>query len=118
MKTHSVIENICVYGDPYRTYIVALVVPSKPHLERMAHELGKTLPYEKLLDDVDVQNHVLKVLNIHGQRNRLQKFELPQALTIVPDQWTPESGLITASFKMKRRKIQNFYQRHIDRMYE
>ena len=118
MKTHSVIENICVYGDPYRTYIVALVVPSKPHLERMAHELGKTLPYEKLLDDVDVQNHVLKVLNIHGQRNRLQKFELPQALTIVPDQWTPESGLITASFKMKRKKIQNFYQRHIDRMYE
>ena len=118
MKTHSVVENICVYGDPYRSFIVALVVPSKAHLEGIGNDLGKTSPYEVLLNDKDVQHFVLKELNSHGLRNRLQKFELPQALTLVQEQWTPESGLITASFKMRRKKIQIFYQRYIDRMYE
>ena len=118
MKTHSVVENICVYGDPYCSFIVALVVPSKAHLESIASDLGKTSPYEILLNDKDVKHFVLKELNSHGLRNRLQKFELPQALTLVQEQWTPESGLITASFKMRRKKIQIFYQRDIDRMYE
>jgi long-chain acyl-CoA synthetase len=118
MKTHSVVENICVYGDPYRSFIVALVVPSKAHLESIGNDLGKTSPYEILLNDKDVQHFVLKELNSHGLRNRLQKFELPQALTLVQEQWTPESGLITASFKMRRKKIQIFYQRYIDKMYE
>ena len=118
MKTHSVVENICVYGDPYRSFIVALIVPSKTHLESIASDLRKTIPYEELLSDTEVNDYLLNEINIHGLRNRLQKFELPQALTLVQDQWTPESGLITASFKMKRKKIQIFYQRHIDRMYE
>ena len=118
MKTHSMVENICVYGDPYRSFIVALVVPSKTHLEIMAHDIGKTIPYDMLFNDKDVHELTLKELTAHGLRNRLQKFELPQAVTLVREQWTPESGLITASFKMKRKKIQTFYQMYIDKMYE
>ncbi len=37
LKTHPLIENICVYGDPYKKSTVALVVPSRPHLEDLAH---------------------------------------------------------------------------------
>ena len=118
MKTNSVVENICVYADPYHSFTVALVVPSKVHLENIALNLGKTIPYEELFEDVDVIEYVLKDLYKHGLRNRLQKFEIPQAVTLVTEKWTPESGLITASFKMKRKKIQNFYQRYIDLMYE
>ncbi len=36
MKTHPLVENICVYGDPYKRSTVALVVPSKSHLEDLA----------------------------------------------------------------------------------
>ena len=117
MKTHPLVENICVYGDPYRSFIVALIVPSKAHVEMIAHKLGKTISFEKLIGDKDVQDTVLKELMAHGTRGRLEKFELPQAITMVHEQWTPESGLITASFKMKRKVIQNFYRQQIERMY-
>lgn len=117
LKTHPLVENICVYGDPHRTFIVALVVPAKPHVEAIAHKLGKTISFEKLIDDKDVAEAVLKELVAHGTRGRLEKFELPHAVTLVHEQWTPESGLITASFKMKRRVIQNFYQQQINIMY-
>jgi long-chain acyl-CoA synthetase len=118
MKTHPVVENICVFADPYRTFAVALIVPSKLLLETMASNIGKELPYEALLRDVDVQQHILKNLIDHGMKNRLQKFEIPNAVTLVQEEWTPESGLITASFKVKRKMIQNVYQIEIDRMYE
>ena len=97
---------------------MALVVPSKAHLENIAHTLSKTIPYQMLFEDRDINEYVLKDLYYHGLRNKLQKFEIPQAVTLVAEQWTPESGLITASFKMKRKKIQNSYQRFIDRMHE
>jgi long-chain acyl-CoA synthetase len=29
LKTHPLIENICVYGDPHKRHTVALIVPSR-----------------------------------------------------------------------------------------
>merc|ERR1712136_555471 len=97
---------------------VEAIMKTNSVVENIAHNLRKTISYAKLLEDTDVIKYVLKDLYNHGLRNRLQKFEIPQAVTLVNEQWTPESGLITASFKMKRKKIQNFYQRYIDLMYE
>ena len=118
MKTHSVVGNICVFGDPYRMFTVALIVPSNINIEKIANTLGKELPYHALLRDTDIQNHTLKELIAHGTQNGLKKFEIPQAITLVQEEWTPESGLITASFKVKRKKIQTLYQSELDRMYE
>merc|ERR1712029_503515 len=109
LKTNPLVENICVYGDSLRSFIVALVVPSKAHLEALAHRnCGKTTDvYAELCEDTDVEREVLKELTEHARKSKqLEKFEIPQALTLISEQWTPESGLITASFKMKRKVIQ------------
>ena len=93
------------------------VVPSKTHLEAIGHQLGKVLCYTDLVLDSDVQSAVLKELSNHGAKRGLEKFEIPAALTLIAEPWTPESGVITAAFKLKRKVIQNLYQRDIDRMY-
>lgn len=49
---------------------------------------------------------------------RLEKFEIPKAIYLVPEIWTPESGLVTAAFKLRRKPIQQRYQDEIDQMYE
>ena len=84
----------------------------------IGHNLGKDMCYDLLLNDKDVRQRVLKELSEHGYRNKLDKFEVPRAITFVQEEWTPESGLITASFKIKRKQIQNLYQSAIDRMYD
>jgi len=120
LKTHPLVENICVYGDSFRSFIVALVVPSRAHLVALAHrKLGKTTDaLAELCEDADVEREVLKELTEHARKSKqLEKFEIPQALALISEQWTPESGLITASFKMKRKVIQKCYQRKIDLMY-
>lgn len=60
---------------------------------------------------------VLVELQKHGAKCRLQKFEIPQALTLVPDIWTPDSGHVTAAFKLRRKVVQDRYKAAIDRMY-
>merc|ERR1711874_930035 len=50
--------------------------------------------------------------------SNLEKFEIPRMVTLVPEAWTPESGLVTAAFKIKRKVIQTFFQQDIDQMYK
>jgi len=61
---------------------------------------------------------VLKSINVHGIKSNLEKFEIPKMVTLVPEAWTPESGLVTAAFKLKRKMIQSFFQQDIDQMYK
>ena len=60
---------------------------------------------------------VLTEIQKHSIKCRLEKFEIPQAVAIVPDVWTPDMDLVTAAFKLKRKNIQDHYQLLIDSMY-
>lgn len=48
---------------------------------------------------------------------KLQKFEVPAAITLCKEVWSPDMGLVTAAFKLKRKDIQDRYQHDINRMY-
>ena len=75
LKTHPLVENICVYGDSYQvkissqissqshilipfvlqSYTVAVMVPIRGALEKLATDLGKTYSdYNKLCEDNDI----------------------------------------------------------------
>ena len=48
---------------------------------------------------------------------RLQKFEIPRAVCLVSEAWTPESGLLTAAMKLKRKTIESVFSAEIAAMY-
>jgi len=48
---------------------------------------------------------------------KLERFEIPQRLTLVAEQWTPETELVTASLKLKRKNITTHYRQELDAMY-
>ena len=54
MKTHSAVENVCVFGDSYRTFTVALIVASETYLDKVAKTLGVTMDHEQLINDINV----------------------------------------------------------------
>ena len=57
-------------------------------------------------------------LNEFGISSGLEKFEIPKKITLVSDEWTPDSGLVTAAMKLKRKAIEQYYAREIEHMYE
>ena len=48
---------------------------------------------------------------------KLQRFEIPVKVHLSPEPWTPETGLVTDAFKLKRKEIKNHYLPQIERMY-
>lgn len=63
LKTCTVIENICVYGDANKAYTVALVVPNHHYLEEIANNLGITgKSLEELCSNPQIEKAVLQEL--------------------------------------------------------
>lgn len=117
MKTCAIVENICVYGDPTKNHCVALVVPNEKVLGELAVSLGVTGEFEALCSNKVIEKAVLKELAEHAKKSRLAKFEVPAAITLCKDVWSPDMGLVTAAFKIKRKDIQERYKADINRMY-
>lgn len=57
------------------------------------------------------------LLHIDFLPGRLEKFEVPAAVALSSEIWSPDMGLVTAAFKLKRKDIQERYQHEINRMY-
>jgi long-chain acyl-CoA synthetase len=48
---------------------------------------------------------------------KLEKFEIPERVMLCTEAWTPETGLVTDAFKLKRKNIQKHYEADISRIY-
>jgi len=118
LKGCPVIANVCVYGDSSKSYVVALVCPVPPILEELARKFGKeNLSFEEMCKDKDVTGAVLREVVNHAKARRLEKFEIPGALTLSNIEWTPDTGLTTAAMKLKRKPLQDYYKEDLARMY-
>lgn len=71
LKTCSLVENICVYGDSNKDYTVALVVPQPSKLSQVAQKLGKSSSsIEEMCKDSDIEKEVLKEIQAHGKKSK------------------------------------------------
>ncbi|XP_074027185.1 acyl-CoA synthetase long-chain isoform X3 [Leptinotarsa decemlineata] len=118
LKTCPLVDNICVYGESSKDFCVALVVANHQQLKDLAERKGiAEKSFEELCVDSDVEKVVLQELVDHGKRSKLEKFEIPAAVKLVTEVWSPDMGLVTAAFKLKRKDIQERYKHEIKRMY-
>lgn len=118
MKTCPLVENICVYCDPSKHYCVALVVPNEKQLQDLAANFNiYDDDFEKLCASPILEKAVARELADHAKKCKLEKFEIPSAITLCKESWTTEGGYVTAAFKIKRKFIQDRYKDDIKRMY-
>lgn len=118
MKTSPLVDNICVYAESSQQYCVALVIANEKALKAFATPLGVTGDFETLCNDDTIKTALVKELSAHGIKSRLERFEIPQKITLIVDSWSPANGLLTAAFKLKRNEIQKKYKAEIEKMYK
>jgi len=118
LKGCPVVANVCIFGDSTKSYVVAVVCPVKDTLVELAAKFGKgEQEWEQLVRDKDITGSVLREVVNHAKSQRLEKFEIPGAVTLTPIEWTPDTGLTTAAMKLKRKPLEDYYRADIDRMY-
>lgn len=75
LKTCPVVDNICIYGNSFHIYTIALVVPNRNHLVDMAKKLNieniNELSSEELFSIKSLQKAVLDELAAHGRKSML-----------------------------------------------
>ncbi|CAG2102163.1 unnamed protein product, partial [Medioppia subpectinata] len=112
------VDNLCVYGHPLHDYLIALITPNRKELDELAKSLSKSnMTFDQLCDDNDIIAKVLDVVRREGKQSKLTNSEIPNKIKLCAEEWTPDSGLVTTAFKIKRNKVQKHYQNSINMLY-
>jgi long-chain acyl-CoA synthetase len=117
LKTCQIVENICVYCDSTKTYCIALVQPAEIGLANLAKSIGVSGTYSELCKDPKVIKAATEVIVAYGKSKKLIKFEIPTKIALCEDPWTPDTGLTTAAFKIKRKDVVEKYKNEIKKIY-
>eukprot|EP00803_Ostreobium_quekettii_P000383 evm.model.scf_2481.2 EVM.evm.TU.scf_2481.2 scf_2481:12621-21767(-) len=107
-----------VYGDSLKGDLVAIVVPDPEVLLPWAKEHNLPQRLEELCADPTVIEEVLSSMQGEGRVAELNGFEQVRAITLVPEPFSTENGLLTPTFKLKRPQAREAFQGMIDAMYK
>uniref|UniRef100_A0A7N8WSW4 long-chain-fatty-acid--CoA ligase n=1 Tax=Mastacembelus armatus TaxID=205130 RepID=A0A7N8WSW4_9TELE len=117
LKNCPLVDNICAYANSDETYVIGFVVPNQKQLLALAEQYSIRGSWEELCDSKAMEELVLKVITEAALAAQLERFEIPCKIRLSPDPWTPETGLVTEAFKLKRKELKTHYQDDIERMY-
>ncbi len=95
-----------------------LTCHSKPLTKVHAQHFTCIIYCKKLvlsLASFSFQHHVKS--NLFCFTGKLERFEIPKKICLSAEPWTPETGLVTDAFKLKRKELKTHYQDDIERMY-
>ncbi|SPJ81546.1 related to long-chain-fatty-acid--CoA ligase [Fusarium torulosum] len=105
------VMNAMVYADSEHSRPIAVVMPNEAYLRGIAQDLG--VDEDKMYTDNKVRQVMLKDLQAAGKRADLSSMEIVADVVITPEEWTPPSGLVTATQKLNRRAINARYKNEI-----
>ncbi|CAG5992411.1 unnamed protein product [Menidia menidia] len=117
LKNCPLIDNICAYANSEQNYVISFVVPNQKRLTELAEQRGIVGMWEEICTHPDMEKEVLREIKDVASKIKLQRFEIPIKVHLSPEPWTPETGLVTDAFKLKRKELKNHYLHHIERMY-
>ncbi|MGH0157134.1 UNVERIFIED_CONTAM: hypothetical protein FKN15_058519 [Acipenser sinensis] len=117
LKNCSLIDNICAYANSDQSYVIGFIVPNQKQLLALA-ELKKIRgTWEEICNNSEMEKEVIRAIAEAAFGGKLEKFEIPVKVRLSAEPWTPETGLVTDAFKLKRKALKTHYQDDIERMY-
>ncbi|RLD47047.1 MAG: long-chain fatty acid--CoA ligase [Bacteroidetes bacterium] len=116
MKESSFIDMIVVVGENQK-FAAALIVPNFEHIKDWCSKNGKeALSNEQAIDDADIKKAIkeeIAILNTRfGSHEQVKQFRL------IADEWTVESGFVTAKMSIKRSVVTKAYQHLVDDIFK
>merc|ERR1712059_86734 len=119
LKISPFVESICIVARSDETYAAAIIVPDSTNLRKFAEEEGGKHGFSltQLCEDSVLKGMLCENLGRYGISMGLEKFEIPKKLSLRLEEWTPESGLVTAAMKLKRKELEKYYSSEIQKMY-
>jgi long-chain acyl-CoA synthetase len=116
LKLHTLIGTAAVIGEK-RKFAAVLVSPNFAMLEPWARANGISFSSRaELVANPRVISLYEEV--IQGINESLARFEKLKRVLVVPDEFTPDSGILTPTMKLRRKVVEERYRRQIEELYE
>lgn len=111
------LEQVAVIGDKYK-FVSALIYPNWSRVRSEADERGietKGLTERELAQTPDIIR--LVIAHVEQAQSSLALFEKIKRITLLPEPFSLENGILTPTLKLKRRAVLDFYAEEISAMY-
>ena len=116
LKTDRYISQAMVYGDR-KKYLSAVLTLDVAETVQYAHAQGIAFHQPEELA-THPQIHTLIENRVMQLNQRLAAYETVKRFIIAPSDFTPESGELTPTLKVKRKVVTQKYQTQLDQLYE
>ncbi|TFK29200.1 long-chain-fatty-acid-CoA-ligase [Coprinopsis marcescibilis] len=119
-KSCNLVANLCVHAVGTASQPMAIIIPHEPQLRAYLASKGldSTSDLATLCAKPEVAQAILKECNAMGKKNGFKNMELLEAVVLTAEEWTPESGLVTAAQKIQRSRIAKAFHEEINAVYK
>ncbi|OAY70857.1 Long chain acyl-CoA synthetase 1, partial [Ananas comosus] len=113
-----IIEDIWVYGDSYRSMLVAVVAPHEDNTMKWAESNGHKGSFYDICALEELKIYILQELKALAEKNKLRGFECIKGVVVDPVPFNVERDLMTPTMKKKRSQMFKHYQSEIEKLYK
>ncbi|WOL10254.1 long chain acyl-CoA synthetase 1 isoform X1 [Canna indica] len=113
-KVSPIVEDIWVYGDSFKSMLVAVVNPHEDSTKKWAESNGYKGTFRDLCKLEALKKFILQELKTVAENNNLRGFEHIKGVILDPLPFEIERNLVTPTMKKKRAQLLKFYQVTID----
>ncbi|CAI5784025.1 long-chain-fatty-acid--CoA ligase 1 [Podarcis lilfordi] len=111
------VAQIFVYGESLQAFLIGIVVPDPDVLCSWAKKKGVGGTYEELCRSKDIKKYILEDLLKVGKEFGLKSFEQVKGITLHPEMFSVENGLLTPTLKAKRPELRKYFKSQIEELY-
>jgi long-chain acyl-CoA synthetase len=117
----SYVEQIFVYGDSLKNYIVAIIVPNRYKIVefyKMKDVICDIHDCEQYFDKEELKQEILKDLETTGKKADLKGFEIVKKIHLFKGTFGVENDLATPTQKIKRHNAKKYFKEILDELYQ
>lgn len=115
------IAQCFVYGDSLQSSLVAVVVPDEESTRQWAAEshqdLAREPSFERVCLSPALKDAIMEDIVMLSKESGLHGFETVRAVHVSGRPFTVDNDLLTPTFKLKRQKVREAYEKDIDDLY-
>jgi long-chain acyl-CoA synthetase len=116
MRTSLYIDQAVVYGDK-KKYLTGVISLDQEQIEEWATKHGIQFSNR---EELNIHPKVVELIDneVQEKNKSLSSFETLKKVIIAPNEFSVDSGEMTASLKVKRKVVTDSYRAQLDALYE